>query len=192
MNCPNCNIQITNNCEICPNCGYQLNITPKKSRTTMAIIIVSIAICIIISIILIKNINSTKVTTSSPEKSANIIADWYERQYSLYVMSKDNEELKIYSDLFKNTCVTNNCISTDGLTAIYLNSDVLTENKIDSSNIKLSNSGTVLIDDSIRSSNTISYVSINSTTGRSCVKLSTTNNITVCSSSCTKEQCTTK
>lgn len=176
-----------------------LEICRKKGGTSLIVPILTIVIGIVIPTILIismtsKSVRSTvnKTSLKKLETSAAILADWYDRQYSLYVMSKDNEELKIYSDLFKNTCVTNNCISTDGLTAIYLNNDVLTENKIDPSNIKLSNSGTVLIDDSIRSSNTLSYVAINSTTGKSCVKLSTTNNLTVCSSSCTKEQCTTK
>ena len=126
-----------------------------------------------------------KYETKRMQIAAETIADWAERQYLLYFVGIGGD----IDENFKNVCITNNCISSDGLTASYLSNDVWEMFKSNNDDIKIDEYKSFLVSDDISANNSMSYIIINSSNSKSCVKISTVDNKTYCSSHCTKEQC---
>lgn len=126
-----------------------------------------------------------KYETKRMQIAAETIADWAERQYLLYFVGIGRD----IDENFKNVCITNNCISSDGLTASYLSNDVWEMFKSNNDDIKIDEYKSFLVSDDISANNSMSYIIINSSNSKSCVKISTVDNKTYCSSHCTKEQC---
>lgn len=138
-----------------------------------------LAVIIILAIVVGITIPAVLTTTTNARKkafktAADSAADWFDRQYAMYAIG---DATTYPTDAnFNTVCVTSSCISADGKTASVLTKEAIIAAGLKSTNIVVGNAKSEAITNTKASNTTTSYVMINSSTGRSCVKIVSTTN----------------
>lgn len=157
-----------------------------------------LAVIIILAIVVGITIPAVTTTTNNARKSAfntaaSVAADWFDRQYQAAGIG--DTSVATVSSYYTAVCVTKKCTSANGLTAGVLTSDAITAAGLKAANIVVGTANSVSMTDALAKDTATSYVMINTTTGRSCVKLVSTTDgqypktKVACGGVCSNSQC---